>query len=73
MLRLQKPEAMTRKNHIHHGSGNGFADLELPGADEYLAKSELAVRIFKIIKRRRLTKVAAGKLRASANPRCPCF
>jgi len=58
-----------KKERIHHSSGNVFADLEIPDADEYLAKSELAVRIFKIIKRRGLTQTAAGKLLGISQPK----
>ena len=47
---------------VHNGSGNVFADLNVPNADEYMAKSELAVQIFKLIKRRRLTQAAAAKI-----------
>src|SRR3990170_8153688 len=60
---------MTRKNQIHASSGNVFADLKLPDADEYMAKSKLAVRIFKIIKSRRLTQVDAGKLLGISQPK----
>ncbi len=54
---------------VYRSSGNVFADLGLPDADEYMAKSELAVRIFKIIKRRRLTQAAAGKLLGITQPK----
>ncbi|HEX3655698.1 MAG TPA: helix-turn-helix transcriptional regulator [Pirellulales bacterium] len=54
---------------MHASSGNVFADLKLPDADEYLAKSELAVRIFKIIKHRRLTQADAGKLLGINQPK----
>ncbi|MGD9644889.1 MAG: helix-turn-helix domain-containing protein [Pirellulales bacterium] len=51
------------------GSGNVFADLNLADADELLTKSELAVRIFRIIKRRRLTQAAAGKALGISQPK----
>jgi predicted XRE-type DNA-binding protein len=54
---------------VYESSGNVFADLGLPDAQEYLAKSELAVRIFKIIKGRRLTQAAAGKLLGITQPK----
>jgi len=45
------------------GSGNVFADLELPKPDELLAKAELATKILREIERRRLTQnEAAGIL-----------
>ena len=60
---------MTKKAEIQHSSGNVFADLRIPDAEEYMAKSELAVRIFKIIKSRRLTQAAAGKLLGISQPK----
>ena len=60
---------MTKKAEIQHSSGNVFADLQIPDAEEYMAKSELAVRIFKIIKSRRLTQAAAGKLLGISQPK----
>lgn len=59
---------MTKKTSSQRSSGNVFADLGLADADEYLAKSELAVRIFKIIKGRKLTQVQAGKLLGITQP-----
>ena len=54
---------------IQRGSGNVFANLGLPDADEYMAKSQLAVKIFKIIKSKRLTQAAAGKLLGINQPK----
>lgn len=59
---------MSRKIEVHRSSGNVFADLGLPDADEYLAKSDLAIRIFKIIKHRKLTQTAAAKLLGVSQP-----
>jgi predicted XRE-type DNA-binding protein len=59
---------MTKSTPIRRGSGNVFADLELPDAAEYLAKSELAARIFQVIKNRKLTQTAAGKLLGISQP-----
>jgi len=58
-----------KKERVHQSSGNVFADLELPQADECRAKSELAVRIFKIIKHRKLTQAAAGKILGINQPK----
>jgi len=57
------------KTPIRRGSGNVFADLELPDAEEYLAKAELAARIAQVIKRRKLTQTAAGKLLGINQPK----
>ena len=61
---------MTKKeSKVQRGSGNVFADLELRDSDEYLAKTELAVQIHKIIKARRLTQVEAAKLLGITQPK----
>ncbi len=43
-------------------SGNVFADLGLPNAEELLAKSELAIKIKRLIKEKGLTQMEAAKL-----------
>ena len=50
---------MPRKADYVVGSGNVFADLGLPNAEEMLAKAELAQKITRILARRRLTQVEA--------------
>ena len=47
---------------VEESSGNVFADLDYPDAEEALAKSRLAQRIAEIIKKKRLTQVQAGVL-----------
>ncbi len=44
------------------GSGNIFADLGLPNAEEHQLKAALVVQLKRLIKERRLTQVAAAKL-----------
>jgi predicted XRE-type DNA-binding protein len=44
------------------GSGNVFADLGLPDAEDRLAKAELALRIAEVIRARRLTQNAVATL-----------
>ena len=41
-------------------SGNVFADLKLPQADDLLAKAELAAKIIAEIQRRRMTQIQAA-------------
>ena len=60
---------MKEKIEFERSCGNVFADLGLPDADEYLAKSDLAIQIFKLIRRRRLTQAAAGKLLGISQPK----
>lgn len=43
-------------------SGNVFADLKLPAADDLLAKAELAAKIIAEIQRRRLTQSQAAAI-----------
>lgn len=51
------------------GSGNVFADLGLPNADELLAKAELAIRITDILRRRHLTQVRAAEILGVDQPK----
>lgn len=60
---------MKEQTQIQRGSGNVFVDLELPEAEEYFAKSKLAVQVFKIIRRRQLTQAAAGKILGISQPK----
>ncbi len=46
-----------------------FADLQVPDADEYLAKAQLAGRIAHVLKGRKLTQSAAGKLLGISQPK----
>ena len=59
---------MTKQDYSE-GSGNVFADLGLPNADELLAKADLAVRITDILRRRRLTQVQAAEILAVDQPK----
>ena len=51
------------------GSGNVFADIGLPEADEELTKAQLASHIRQVIKQRRLTQVAAAGLMGIDQPK----
>jgi predicted XRE-type DNA-binding protein len=52
---------MPKRDYIE-GSGNVFADLGSPRAEEALAKADLAQKIIDIIKARRLTQIQAAEL-----------
>ena len=43
------------------GSGNVFADIGLPNAEEHLLKAGLVVQLGQLIKARKLTQTAAAK------------
>ena len=50
-------------------SGNVFADLNLPEADDLLAKAELMTKIIAEIQRRRLTQAQAASLLGIDQPK----
>ena len=50
-------------------SGNVFADLNLPHADDLLAKAELAAKIIAEIQRRRLTQSQAAAILGIDQPK----
>jgi len=54
---------------IEEGSVNVYADLGRPDAEEMLVKAQLASRIGEIIKRRRLTQVAAAEITGLPQPK----
>ncbi len=54
---------------IEEGSVNVYADLGRPDADEMLVKAQLASRIGEVIKRRRLTQVAAAEITGLPQPK----
>ncbi len=54
---------------VTESSGNVFADLGVPEAEEELTKAQLASHIRQVIKRQRLTQVAAGVRAAQRAPR----
>ncbi len=51
------------------GSGNVFADMGLPEPEEELTKAQLASHIRQVIKRQRLTQVAAAGLLGIDQPK----
>jgi predicted XRE-type DNA-binding protein len=58
-----------KEQQVERSSGNVFADLGVANADQYLAKAELAAEIFRIVRRRRLSQAAAGKLLGVNQPK----
>lgn len=51
---------MTAAKVIHEGSGNVFADMRLPDADERLAKADLAAEICRLIQEAGLSQTQAA-------------
>jgi predicted XRE-type DNA-binding protein len=54
---------------VTESSGNVFADLGFDAPDEELTKAQLASHIRQIIKRRRLTQLAAARLMGIDQPK----
>jgi predicted XRE-type DNA-binding protein len=54
---------------VKASSGNVFADMGLPGAEEELTKAQLASHIRQVIKRRRLTQISAASLMGIDQPK----
>jgi len=53
---------MRKKIAYEAGSGNVFADIGLPNAEEHLVKAQLVYKISGLMKARRLKQVEAAKL-----------
>src|SRR5882724_9768549 len=61
--RQRRAQAMTKhKIEVREGSGNVFADLGLPNAEERLLKANIVAELHRLIKQRELTQVKAAKL-----------
>ena len=60
---------MTEEMTVYSGSGNVFADLGLPNADELLIKAELAHQISELITERKLTQIEAAELLGIDQPK----
>jgi len=65
----KRKSTVTKKIKVEESSGNVFADLGLPNAEERLAKADLAFRITETIRARHLTQTAAAKLFETDQPK----
>ena len=54
---------------VEQGSGNVFADLGYPNAEEALTKARLAQHITELLEKQRLTQVQAAKLLGIDQPK----
>jgi predicted XRE-type DNA-binding protein len=61
--------ATSSAREVEASSGNVFADLEVPNADEALAKAELAQRICALLSERKLTQARAAALLGVDQPK----
>lgn len=57
------------KTKVKTGSDNVFADLKIPNPDEALAKAKIAVKIHKIVKRKKLTQAKVAKILKISQPK----
>jgi predicted XRE-type DNA-binding protein len=60
---------MSEEIEFEMGSGNVFADLGRPGAEEMLVKAELVHQISRIVRHRRLTQVQAAEILGISQPK----
>jgi len=60
---------MADQTRVTKSSGNVFADLGLPNADELLAKAELVQQIGGVIAQRHLTQAQAAKALGTTQPK----
>lgn len=58
---MKTPKKTSSFKRVTEGSGNVFADLGLPNADQELLKARLTLQIYRIIKQRGLTQTQAAK------------
>lgn len=59
---------MRKKLEYETGSGNVFADIGLPNAEEHLIKAQLVYKIDQLMKKRGLKQVEAAKLLGVRQP-----
>ena len=53
---------------VQEGSGNVFADLDLPHSEQDQIKAELTLQIYRIIKKCNLTQAEAGEILGIKQP-----
>jgi predicted XRE-type DNA-binding protein len=66
--KMKSRKKIARRPAVTVSSGNVFADLELPGAEQDLMKARLTLQIYRIIKDRGLTQTEAGKVLGISQP-----
>src|ERR1700724_3106958 len=60
---------MTAKQvEVHEGSGNIFADLGLPDADNHFLKAQIVAELYRLTNERKLTQAKAGSLMGISQP-----
>jgi predicted XRE-type DNA-binding protein len=60
---------MTAKRvEVHESSGNIFADLGLPDADNHFLKAQIVAELYRLTNERKLTQTKAGALMGVSQP-----
>ena len=59
---------MTKRIKAYEGSGNIFADLDLPNPEERKLKASIVIELHRLIKERGLTQIKAAKLVGISQP-----
>ncbi len=62
------PRRLKNALKVEKSSGNVFADLGLPDAEQELLKAQLTLRIYRLIKARGLTQARAGDILGIKQP-----
>ncbi len=65
---MKTKRKISKRAAVTEGSGNVFADLGLPNADQALLKARLTLQIYRIIQDRGLTQTEAGKILGISQP-----
>ena len=67
-MTTKNPKKPGRPGRITESSGNVFADLGLPNAEQELVKAQLTLQIYRIIKKRGMTQAEAAKVLGVRQP-----
>jgi len=67
-LTTKNPNKAHNDDFVFEGSGNVFADLGLPNAEQELTKANLTLQIARIIRERGLTQTEAAKVLGIQQP-----
>lgn len=59
---------MARKPNVEVGSGNIFADLDLPDAEAHFLKVQIVSEVYRLTNERKLTQAQAGKRMGITQP-----
>lgn len=68
-MKERREEHLLGEDRVIHSTGNVFEDLGLPDAEELLVKSNLAMKINKIIEKRHLSQTQAAEILGIPQPK----